>query len=65
MPWMIGGHTIHLSIEGMLITTGIKPTPIQNSTSKVAGLQAHVTKPSINVLGSFIAMDVYYACLSC
>ena len=52
MYWMIGGHTSHLSIEGMLIPTGIKPTPIQNSTSKVAGLQMHATMSSGDLVTS-------------
>ena len=34
-----GGHTIHPSIEGLLLT----PKPFRNSASKVAGLQGHPT----------------------
>ena len=42
-----GGHEIHLPIKGLLPTTGIKPTPVRNSASRVAGLQVHATTPGL------------------
>ena len=36
--WITGGHTIHPPIEGMLLPTGIEPTPFRNSASKVKNL---------------------------
>ena len=41
--WMIGGHTIHKPIEGMLLHACIETTSFQNSASNVAGLQVHYT----------------------
>ena len=43
--WITGGHTIHPPIEGLLPPRDIEPTPFQNSTFKVAGLQVHDTTP--------------------
>ena len=43
--WMTGNRTIHLPFEGLSPPTGIEPTPLQNSASKVAGLQVHATTP--------------------
>ena len=41
--WVTGGHAIYPPTEGILTLTGIepKPTPFQNSASKVAELQVH------------------------
>ena len=43
--WITGGHTIYLPIDGLLPPTGIEPTPLKISVSKVAGLQVYATIP--------------------
>ena len=50
LRWITGGHTIHPPVEGMLPQTGIEPAPFQSSTSKVARLQKHATKPGLVLL---------------
>ena len=41
--WIIGGHTIHPPVKGLLSPIGTEPTAFGNSSSKVAGLQVHAT----------------------
>ena len=42
-----GGKTIHPPIEGLSPPIDIEPTTFQNFVSKVAGVQVHVTAPSL------------------
>ena len=53
--WITSGHTIHPPIEGLLVPTGIVPTPFGDLATKGAGLQVHVTTP-----GEYKCMPLHY-----